>query len=347
MTFKIVIELSGDDDTIIFSDNVKYGQQWLGTDKVTISEKSIEISGSRKSTSKIETIEGLYRSKIYNQLIKSLLYLYAVSPNNLRIYSITIFKNGTQTVFSDINQLFGDDKFFKASFNKNELKIIFEENEKSSALKDALFFLLRSMHESNYYFAFELIWKSFNILYYCYGKKKSDFDNQVEIRKLLLKNESLFINTKSIANKLTQKDLRDSFRWRQFVYNDFPKKTLKNKSHANAFHDFILRYSDSRIMSLFHEIICYKEKELKNESLYDDCIYHIEHEMKSTNDMELVVLIAIKYAYFVRNKLTHGEENDLLYTLLSKDIRLEEIKWITKLLQSLINDFFNSISLLK
>ena len=346
MNFKIVVEMSSNDNTILFSDNVKYGQQWTGTDKITISKKTIEISGSRKSSSKIETIEGLYRSKIYTQLIKSILYLYAIISDPLEIKTISVIKNKINKNYTDINQFFCGKKIFSPFFDKNELKIIFDENEKSSSLKDSLFYLLRSMYENNSYLAFELVWKSFNILYYCIGKKNNEFENQKELRKLLLDNESLFVQSKALVNKLTQIEFRNKFRWRQFIYNNFPKRTSEHKSHAEAFHDFILRYNDPRIIQLFNEILCYKENELKAEGLYDDCTNHINNNAHVTNDIELVALIAIKYSYFVRNKLTHGEENDLTYTLLSKDLRLEEIKFITKLLQTLINDFFNSISLL-
>ena len=346
MDFKIIAEMSSRDNTLLFSGNVKYGQQWTGTDKITISKKTIEISGTRKSNSAIETIEGLYRSKIYMQLIKSIIYLYAITSEPLNIESISVIKNNTPKKYSNINQFFSGNKTYIPTFNKNELKIIFEENEKASSLKDSLFYFLRSIYEDNYYLAFELVWKSFNIIYYCLGGKNSDFDNQKELRTLLLTHESLFIQSKSLVNKLSSKEFRNNFRWRQFVYNDFPKKTSGHKSHANSFHDFILRYNDPRIMDLFNEILCYKEDELKTESLYDDCINYIRHHTHIKNDVELVALIAIKYSYFVRNKLTHGEENDLTYTLLSKDLRLEEIKYITKLLQTLINDLFNSISLL-
>lgn len=78
-----------------------------------------------------------------------------------------------------------------------------------------------------------------------HGNLPKEVDCMASLRTAIINNEVLFRKTITITNSYTTEMLR-SFRWRQLILNDYD--TL-NKT--KAFHDFILRYKDKRIMDLF------------------------------------------------------------------------------------------------
>ena len=86
-----------------------------------------------------------------------------------------------------------------------------------------------------------------------------------KMRIFIINNKNLFTNTLKITNAYTNNELRD-FRWRSLILNDYAtsKKT-------KAFHDFILRYHDIRIMKLFNEILPYRIDFFKSRKFIQKC----------------------------------------------------------------------------
>ena len=107
-----------------------------------------------------------------------------------------------------------------------------------------------------------------------------------------------------------------------------------------AFKDFVLRYSDERIMNLFRDVLVYRKEYLQNAGLYDEVNTHI-NQNPIKNDVELVTLLSIKYAYFVRNKMFHGEIPDSTFKI-HTDFVDNEIDILNKILSTLIYEIINS-----
>ncbi len=59
------------------------------------------------------------------------------------------------------------------------------------------------------------------------------------------------------------------------------------------------------------------------------------------NDVELVTLLSIKYAYFVRNKMFHGEIPDSTFKIYNDNID-NEIDKLNEILSTLIYEILNS-----
>ena len=154
------------------------------------------------------------------------------------------------------------------------------------------------------------------------------------MRQYIIDNPGLFPLTLRIANLYSSNDLR-KFRWRAFILNDFGtyKKIV-------AFKEFVLRYNDERIMNLFKEVLPYREDFLKNAGFYGDVVSHI-NQVPTRKDEELITLLSIKYAYFVRNKMFHGEISDRTFKI-HNDLIDDEIDNLNSILSTLIYEIINN-----
>jgi hypothetical protein len=138
---------------------------------------------------------------------------------------------------------------------------------------------------------------------------------------------------------MTTNQLRNSIRWRSmFLKNyDTEKKTVGLK-------DFVLRYSDKRIMEiLLTTKYGYSEMFLKNRGFINEVENHIKKHIaiKTINDNELVSVLTGKYMYFVRNKSFHGEKLDLTFRL-SVNKEDNELKFLNGILEPYLIDLINA-----
>ena len=166
-----------------------------------------------------------------------------------------------------------------------------------------------------------------------------EVDCMSKMRIFIINNKNLFTNTLKITNAYTNNELRD-FRWRSLILNDYAtsKKT-------KAFHDFILRYHDIRIMKLFNEILPYRIDFLNQENLFRNVQTHISSNT-TLHDVELIPLLSIKYAYFVRNKMFHGEIPDSTFKI-HKNNEDIEIDRLNDILSTLIFELLNNNDMLR
>ena len=160
-------------------------------------------------------------------------------------------------------------------------------------------------------------------------------------------NERCFPKSKAIVNRLDKDRLHNSFRWQPMILNDY-----KNSSKNGALVSFIERNHDKRIMELLNEKLqCRRDflnelEEGKHTSLNDRVNAHIARNMASVNDMELVTLLSIKYAYYVRNKNFHGEVADGTFKL-GKDNLTKEMQMLNELLEMLVYEMISNFQLLR
>ena len=93
-------------------------------------------------------------------------------------------------------------------------------------------------------------------------------------------------------------------------------------------------------MNLFKEVLPYREDFLKNAGLYGDVVSHI-NQVPTRKDEELITLLSIKYAYFVRNKMFHGEIPDRTFKI-HNDLIDDEIDNLNSILSTLIYEIINN-----
>lgn len=217
-------------------------------------------------------------------------------------------------------------------------RALFGEDRKSKCILTAVIQLLKANAESDPTAQFERCWKALNRLYSFIGGASTDFENQKALRQFVLDNPGSFPCSLSIVTGLTQERLRNEFRWRAMILNNHP--TLRR---SNSLADFIRRYEDCRVMLLLKELLPYRQDHLSTLGRYNEVLTHINHHITqdTTNDSELLALLAIKYAYFVRNKLMHGESTDVSFSVLPNSEELE-LSWVAKLTQRFVVELLNA-----
>jgi hypothetical protein len=315
-------------------------------DEIKINPTNITIIAKRSSTIKLNDIFYNHTSSMYIQIIKSIIFYYLVSTNFVKIKSIKIYryrgkskepKDFLEFKNDEFTQIVSSDFTVVKNIKDDKLIKIFDNDEKGESLLIASSYLVKSLSLDDEIEKFEKLWKAFNRIYKYFGDNKNEFECQVKLRKFILENPTNFPLSTNIVDMLRAKEIREKLRWRALILNDYntEKKTI-------AFSDFIKRYSDKRIMELFNQLLPYREVFLKNINLYNSVIKHIKENLLLNNNKneELVVLLCIKYMYFVRNKLMHGEKLESSFRFIeNKDV--EEIKWLNKILKLLVIDLIN------
>ena len=119
---------------------------------------------------------------------------------------------------------------------------------------------------------------------------------------------------------------------------DTPAKTA-------ALADFIMRYHDGRIMKMLDEKLACRKDYLIAAGLMASVNAHIRSHIACRVDAELVALLSIKYSYFVRNKLFHGEVMDGTFRIKTNNLDVE-IQRLNELLEILVKEVIENYTLL-
>ena len=302
--------------------------------------KSFTLTASRSKSYENGTILSNNGNSINKQLLKGLLYYYSIATSFPKISKISIIRKRAKSVdfnytldCANIIQPIIPNNNNPFSFNKEVLKEVFNESERGNAYRIALSYWLKGIASSERYYKFDHLWRAFNCLYSYHANAKKDLDGMIHMRQYIIDNPGLFPLTLRITNSYSSNDLR-KFRWRTLILNDYD---TFNKT--DAFKNFVLRYNDERIMNLFKDVLPYREEFLKNANLYNDVVSHI-NQASIRKDGELITLLSIKYAYFVRNKMFHGEIPDSTFKIHNDHID-DEIDNLNDILSTLIYEIIN------
>lgn len=311
------------------------------TDTFHFFKKSFSIRASRTKAYDGNTIFSNNANSINNQLLKGLLYYYAIARNLPKIKRVSLIRKRSGIVKYNY-KLEGTEiiqpitTFVKNPFvfNSDVLKILFEESEKGNAIRNSLSYWLKGISSFERYYKFDHYWRAFNRLFLYQGNTIQDFEGMRQMRKFIINNPQYFQRSIGIIDEYSQSDLR-KYRWRSLILNNF--STIKQ---IGAYKDFIKRHTDERILKLFKELLPYREEFLINKGLIQEVEAHI-NMAPIRNSIEIVTLLCIKYAYFVRNKMFHGEIPDCTFKIHNDNLDIE-MDNLNKLLSTLIFELLNS-----
>ncbi|BBH48277.1 hypothetical protein [Pseudomonas sp. KU43P] len=328
----------------LFSGSIEYNGGGSYMDQLHITSSSISITCIRASKIDLDGAFNNYQSALYGQITKSIFFYICRKQSIPEIASIKVSASYRNKSVDE--KSIGDADFkshaqltskFLSDFEPDPLKEILGESEKSTGLLKAVSHLTRSKTKADAYDRFDSLWKSFNALYRVISKKTSDHECQRETRSFIIGHTSASESSVKLVKSMTGAQLRNKVRWRQLILNDYdtPKKT-------EAFKDFILRYTDARLMHVFKETLPYRKDYLTKAGYIGTVTAHIDKHLKADiqDDQQLIVALCIKYGYFVRNKSAHGERLDRIIGLSNKEVA--EVKWLSNLLESLIIDLVNA-----
>lgn len=347
-TIEIQFDLNGKTKKIL-SKQVPYIGSMSFSDNFTIYENKIIIEAKRSSIIQLDSIFYNHFSSLYNQILKSLLFYYATSRYFVKIKTIIISRKRSQKVLdsksyksTQFNQVLDSSYKLKDSIQKTALEELFNETAKGKSTLIAVSYLLIANNALSEGDKFEKLWKAYNKLYTHMACSNQDFACLRHMRQFIINNPNILtLSTKKVTS-LTTHQLRNNIRWRGMLLDNYD-----TESKTQSFHDFILRYSDKRIMEIILETkFGYREDFLRNRGFLTAVSTHINNEIAANtkNDNEVVSLLTGKYMYFVRNKTFHGEKIDSSFRLtVNKEDK--ELKFLNGVLEAYIIDLINANNL--
>lgn len=330
----------------IFSGQVPYFGSASFSDDFKISNDKIIIEAKRSAIVPLDNIFYNHFSSLYNQILKSLLFYYASTRKFAKITSIKIsrarsLKTLEEKIFKDnqFNQVL--DNSFKLDYQIDQVKLqeLFNETAKGQTTLIAISYLLISNTALSESDKFEKLWKSFNKLFTQIAGEKKDFNCLRYLRQFVIDNPNILTLSSNKVSSLTTNKLRNAIRWRGMLLDNYD-----TEAKTGAFRDFVLRYSDKRIMEIILETkYGYRETFLKNQGFFVAVDNHIQNSIAANtkNDNEVVSLLTGKYMYFVRNKTFHGEKVDSSFRL-SVNKEDNELKFLNSILEPYLVDLINA-----
>lgn len=332
-------------NTLIFSSSIPYLGSASNLDTVKIYSKKIILSCKRVAAIRLDDIFYNHNSSLYNQIIKCLVYYYALNFNCPKIKEIHVTRKASSGILNDkkldinsIIQPVSGKITSNVIFDKDEIEILFDESEKGKTILIALSYWLKAMSTNDSVFSFERLWRGLNSIYALIGGHANETQCHIALRALLIANPGILIKSSLEVNGFTSPYVRNSFRWRAMILNDYP---MLNKTEA--FRDFILRYHDERVIRMFDETLTYRQDFLNRQGMLANVTGHIASNLATPtkSNVELVAILCIKYSYFVRNKSFHGEKIDGTFRLVENK-EIKELERINKLQSFFISDLINA-----
>lgn len=315
------------------------------SDSLYISNSKIVISGDRIKEVNFKGVFSNYKSEIYSQIVKSLIYYFCVGGFICKIKSIELYnKTGEQIgEFEEggINQL--SKKFIECQFlkkiDREKLNVIFEANKKASSYYYSLSYIIRAYCINNSYDSFEKLWKAFNSIYKEVSNSEQDLAGQSKIRDLMINRPQDFPEINALVTGLTAKQIRDKVKWFEMLKNDY-----NTQAKTEAFKSFIIRNEDFRLMTIFDETLSFREDFLTQHGSYNLVKNHIDSHiaLQTINNMHVAATLCIKYMYFIRNKSIHAEHADGAFRLFPHNKEDKSVRWCSSLLTALLIDLINS-----
>lgn len=330
----------------IFNGQVPYFGSSSFSDDFKIYNNKIVIEAKRSKIVPLENIFYNHSSSLYNQLLKSLIFYYSSTRKFSYIKSIKISRIRSQKVLEQ--KIFKDNQFkqvldssFKLNYqiDQTRLQELFYETPKGQTILIAVSYLLISTTSLSETDKFEKLWKSFNKLYTHIANNKTDFNCLRYLRKFVLNNPNILILSTNKVKTLTTNNLRNAIRWRGMILDNY-----ETESKTSSFKDFVIRYSDKRIMEIILETnFGYRENFLRNKGFLELVRTHIQNSINvnTSNDNEVVTFLTGKYMYFVRNKTFHGEKVDSSFRL-SVNKEDKELKFLNSVLEPYLVDLINA-----
>lgn len=288
-------------------------------------------------------------NSINTQIIKALLCYYAVSADFPFVDSISIVRKKTghpdyaYTECDNILQPIGNFANRTLSCSLNVLDVLLKETSKGQAIRIAMSYWLKGIASDDVYYKFDHLWRAFNRLFMYQGNDPKEFECMRGMRDFILNNPTSFPQSISITNAYTRDELH-GFRWSRMILNDYD-----TRKKTDALVQFVQRYHDSRIMNLLSEKLACRSNFIDdpiNPAMRTAIDNHINSNLHSTVDAELVTLLSIKYSYFVRNKMFHGETTDGTFKVRPNNLD-NEMKLLNNLLEVVVMELMESHPLLR
>lgn len=340
----------------VFS-NVPYNSNFTGKgDTIKFTRQKITIRAERTKKYKSQDILGNVRNSIYRQIVKSIIYLYTENQCRIRIRSIDVIRETRKTKYgpysitvSNHEQPIKDDFPLLDKVQNLAMENIWKEGFEGDMVRSILAHWLCALASMDRIYIFEHLWRAFERLcfYSIRGEKdKNEFNAIKNMRGFICNNPHLFDESIRQAHKVSGRKFRN-FDWEGYIINEFRPlhESKKAKPYTEKYKEhFVKCNKDFRVLGMLKKTLPLRKKELQEFDVYYDIYTHIDHHLKSRSfyDEHLLCMLCCKYAYYLRNRIFHGEIIDYTFTFSNATLENKNLDIINTLLNSVISDLMFS-----
>ncbi len=317
MKYKVIISLKST-QRLNFTEHVPYYGSGLKTDRITFALRDITIEGERSTRYDEASIFSNVQNTLYNQMLKCLQIYYCFEGSNAGITCVTVFADGAvicSRVFTDALQPY---TAFDAPipFREETLCQLFQEDDDSFELRMIISHWLSQGEAMGLQHRMESVWRTFeklcNHLRHAAPGKRNNVAEGLDLMVHELTTRPMaYAHAAALVSRETKTSLRQ-LRWHDMIENNYPETQHGRQSLLNNYQKYKFRlcdpYIDERVCCLMKDILPYRRRELQKYGLY----FTIEKELNKkialhqTNDIDVVALLCY-YAYYLRNRLFHGQ----------------------------------------
>lgn len=313
-------------------------------DSITFSENRILITGNRSNRINIHTAFESKNSNYLYEMTLALIYTYFLY-NNFEVLKIKISTKHRSKSDEEIKELDITQRFTKKLdqlhlLEEKSLQRLFDPTSKSKRLIIALSHLTLGLSTENQSSAFDNLWKCFNVLMREVTNKSKDSEMLKDLKIKIENSPEKFPKSIQFANNLTKDEL-EVIAINELIENIYPnikkeKKFLEMKKHM------LLAFEDSRICELLIGRINRKKKDF---TLYDPnneirALLDKRVLTRTKNNTDIIRLLILKYAYYLRCKYFHGEKSPQNFLMLNFDTN--QLDFIHEPLLNIIYDVIQS-----
>ncbi|MGI6692041.1 MAG: hypothetical protein ACOX63_14545 [Christensenellales bacterium] len=267
-------------------------------DSVSFYRKHVSISGSRThEINKIDLLETT-NSTYYADIIKSLLYVY-YEKGCFEVESIVVYVDDELLVSYRKNKI-KQEFSYESLIDINSQKL-FADKKISDIVMNSLMNL--TLASSNKDLQFDYSWKCFNTLI---SKIFDERTEQNKLKKLRRDLEADYSKYPNISSFIPVMDVNymNSCHINDMINNNYPKGSTGNLV------SFFKSFKDYRVSEVLKDKMKCKKDDLNDIGKYDeiDSYYNNNIQNKVEKETDIIRLVILKYAYYLRCKYFHGEK---------------------------------------
>ena len=316
MKYKITIHLINKSD-LVFTMQAPYFNSVGKTDYVEFGTQTITIECERPKSYQENDVFMNVQNSLYNQILKCLQIHFCNQGGNAGISQIQVESkksNGYNLLFARVfDNNFQPYPAFNAPipFKADVLKQLLQEDDDSYSLRTIISHWLSQGQTTDNQRKLECIWRTFeqicNHMRHVSMRKRSNIAEGLDkLIKELTTNPNAYTHAASVVSKETQNTIRE-LRWREMIENNYPKGT--NQTNYEKYKKRLIDpYIDERVCTLMKEVLAYRHIELQNYGLYVPIEKDLNNKIAKhiKNDIDIVAILCY-YAYYLRNRLFHGQ----------------------------------------
>lgn len=316
MNYKVIISLKNASRFSLTAQAPYYGSG-IYTDMVTFTPRTITIEGERNARYDDAAIFHNVQNTLYNQILKCLQIHYCFEGSNAGVARIEVTADGEFVGARDFST-FQPYPSFDAPipFDGTALRRLLLEDDDSFTLRIIISHWLSQGENTSLQRRLESVWRTFeqicnHLRHAAHGKRSNVAEGLDRMVSELTLHPTQYVHAGASVCSETKDTLRQ-LRWHDMIENNYPETIPGGSSLQRNYENYKARlcdpYIDERVCTLMKDILPYRCRELQNYGLYTAIEADLNNKiaLHQTKDIDVVAILC-HYAYYLRNRLFHGQ----------------------------------------